>query len=213
MIGLRFSKLKTVLCLGAHADDIEIGCGGTITKLIRENTDLNVVWIVFSGRGRRRLEAERSAQAFLKDAVKKMVTVKNFKDSFFPSQTAAIKGFFEQLKRDVRPDLVFTHFLEDRHQDHRVLSELTWNTFRNHLIMEYEIPKYEGDLQHPNVFVPLARVVCDEKVSRICRFFQTQGNKHWFSEDLFYGLMRIRGTECASEERFAEAFHCRKLII
>jgi LmbE family N-acetylglucosaminyl deacetylase len=213
MLRSRFSELKSVLCLGAHADDIEIGCGGTIMKLLREHSNLNVTWVVFSARSRRKREAERSARAFLNGNSRPTILVKDFKDSFFPSQSAAIKRFFERLKKDIQPDLVLTHFLEDRHQDHRLLAELTWNTFRNHLILEYEIPKYEGDLQQPNIFVPLDDEVCHEKVSRICRFFQTQANKHWFSADLLYGLMRVRGIECASQTRHAEAFHCRKMVV
>jgi LmbE family N-acetylglucosaminyl deacetylase len=213
MLSLSFDRLKRVLCLGAHSDDIEIGCGGTLLKLARERPDLEVRWIVFSAGGRRTGEAQRSARSFLEGVRLKKVVVKRFQTSFFPHQGQRIKQDFEQIKKSFQPDLVFTHFLADRHQDHRILAELTWNTFRNHLVLEYEIPKYEGDLQQPNLFVPLSRVVCREKVSRICRFFKTQTNKHWFSEDLFYGLMRIRGIECASPTKYAEAFHCRKLVL
>jgi len=213
MLSLSFDGLKRVLCLGAHSDDIEIGCGGTLLKLARERPDLEVRWIVFSAGGRRTTEAQRSARWFLQGVRRKKIVVKRFQTSFFPYQGQRIKQVFEQIKESFQPDLVFTHFLEDRHQDHRILSELTWNTFRNHLVLEYEIPKYEGDLQQPNLFVPLGREVCQEKVSRICRFFQTQSNKQWFSEDLFFGLMRIRGIECASPTKYAEAFHCRKLVL
>ena len=213
MLSLSFDRLKRVLCLGAHSDDIEIGCGGTLLKLARERPDLEVRWIVFSAGGRRTGEAQRSARSFLEGVRLKKVVVKRFQTSFFPYQGQRIKQDFEQIKKSFQPDLVFTHFLADRHQDHRILAELTWNTFRNHLVLEYEIPKYEGDLQQPNLFVPLSRGVCREKVSRICRFFKTQTNKHWFSEDLFYGLMRIRGIECASPTKYAEAFHCRKLVL
>jgi LmbE family N-acetylglucosaminyl deacetylase len=212
MVSLGFKKLNSILCLGAHADDIEIGCGGTILKLIQEQPGLKVWWVVFSARAARRREARASARAILSGARQQRVIVKAFRDSFFPAQGEAIKHCFEALKSQIQPDLVFTHFLADRHQDHRLLSELTWNTFRNHLVLEYEIPKYEGDLQQPNLFVPLDRAVCQDKVSRICQFFQTQSNKHWFSEDLFYGLMRIRGIECASPTKYAEAFHARKLV-
>ena len=204
--------LRTVLCLGAHADDLEIGCGGTILKLLREHT-VNVWWVVFSAKAGRKSEAQASARAFLNGSGEHHVVIKNFKDAFFPVQGGAIKRFFEKLKGQVQPDLILTHFLQDRHQDHRLLSELTWNTFRNHLIWEYEIPKYEGDLQQPNVFVPLGRQDCDMKVANLCKFFRTQANKHWFSEDLFYGLMRLRGIECASQTKHAEAFHCRKLVL
>ena len=213
MLRLSFDGLKRVLCLGAHSDDIEIGCGGTLLKLARERPDLEVRWIVFSAGGRRTTEAQRSARWFLQGMRRKKIVVKRFQTSFFPYQGQRIKQIFEQIKESFQPDLVFTHFLADRHQDHRILAELTWNTFRNHLVLEYEIPKYEGDLQQPNLFVPLNREVCQEKVSHICRFFKTQTNKHWFSEDLFYGLMRIRGIECASPTKYAEAFHCRKLVL
>lgn len=213
MKSLRFNGIKTVLCLGAHADDIEIGCGGTILRLLQEQPGLSIRWVVFSAHAARKREARSSARTFLKGAGRQQITVKNFRDTYFPAQGEVIKGFFQELKAQIEPDLVFTHFLHDRHQDHRILSELTWNTFRNHVVLEYEIPKFEGDLSHPNLFVPLAHKVCADKVSHLCRFFQTQTNKHWFSEDLFYGLMRLRGVECASPTRYAEAFHCRKMII
>ena len=212
MLRLNFSNLKTVLCLGAHSDDIEIGCGGTILKLIRDHPDLNVVWVVFSGSARRSDEAKASARAFLKRAGNQKVILKNFRDGFFPVQQERVKEFFEELK-PIQPDLIFTHFRDDRHQDHRVLSDLTWNTFRDHVILEYEIPKYDGDLQQPNVFASLDEKTSRDKAVMICQFFQTQGNKHWFSEDLFLGLMRVRGIECASKTKYAEAFYCRKMII
>jgi LmbE family N-acetylglucosaminyl deacetylase len=180
---------------------------------MKEQTDVSIWWVVFSAKGPRRTEAQASAHAFLKGNRKNQVLIKKFKDSFFPVQTEAIKKFFGRLKEQIRPDVVFTHFLEDRHQDHRLLSELTWNTFRNHLICEYEIPKYEGDLKQPNLFMPLEHEICEKKVSNLRRFFPTQGDKHWFSDDLFYGLMRLRGVECASPTKFAEAFHCRKIIL
>lgn len=215
MCGLEFNqtRLKTVLCLGAHADDIEIGCGGTILKFIGNHPGLHVVWVVFSARGTRRQEAVESARAFLKGAGKQKVLVKNFTDSFFPTELVRIKKFFEILKKQVDPDLVLTHHAKDYHQDHRVLSELAWNTFRNHVILEYEIPKYDGDLGTPNVFVRLQEELCQEKVTRLCRHFQTQGNKHWFSPDTFLALMRLRGIECASETKYAEGFYGRKIVL
>jgi LmbE family N-acetylglucosaminyl deacetylase len=211
MLHFAASNLRNLLCLGAHSDDIEIGCGGTVLKLCREHPDLNVWWIVFSGSAKRSKEARASANAFLSGVRRPRVILKTFRDGFFPSQMPQIKLFFEKLKHQVRPDLVFTHFREDRHQDHRVLSDLSWNTFRNHLILEYEIPKYDGDLQQPNLFVRLDDKTARLKAASICRFFQTQGNKHWFSQDLFLGLMRLRGIECASP--FAEAFYGRKTVI
>jgi len=207
-----FKGVKTVLCLGAHADDIEIGCGGTILKLVRDVPGLNVLWVVFSARGSRATEARRSAREFLRGAGRQRIVLKRFRDSFFPYEGERIKEYFEQLKRSIQPDLVFTHCRDDRHQDHRLLSDLAWNTFRDHLILEYEIPKYDGDLGHPNLFVHLDEPLCRRKAESACRFFQTQGNKHWFSADTFLSLMRIRGIECASPTKYAEAFYCRKLI-
>jgi LmbE family N-acetylglucosaminyl deacetylase len=202
---------KSILCLGAHADDIEIGCGGTILTLVRNFTDLNILWVVFSAQGPRAAEARRSARAFLDGATQKKIVTKHFRNSFFPYEGERIKEYFEQLKQSFQPDLVFTHYRDDRHQDHRVLSDLAWNTFRNHLILEYEIPKYDGDLGCPNVFVRLDETLCRRKAAWVCKYFQTQGNKNWFSAETFLSLMRIRGMECASPTKHAEAFYCRKL--
>jgi LmbE family N-acetylglucosaminyl deacetylase len=200
---------KRILCLGAHADDIEIGCGGTLLKWIRQRRNLKVYWVVFSAAGKRAKEARASAKALLGSAAGKTI-VKQFTTSFLPFQGARVKAFFETLKRSFEPDIVFTHYRDDRHQDHRLLSDLAWNTFRDHLILEFEIPKYDGDFGVPNVFVPLSKEMCLEKSRHICRFFRTQGNKHWFSEETFLALMRLRGVECSS--RYAEAFYCRKLV-
>jgi LmbE family N-acetylglucosaminyl deacetylase len=212
MIELSFNEVKNVLCLGAHSDDIEIGCGGTLLKLTRDHHELNIRWVVFSAEGGRSLEARSSAKAFLGGAARPKIIVKRFRGSFFPFQAERIKEYFEEIKGAFRPDLVFTHYRDDRHQDHRILSDLTWNTFRSHLILEYEIPKYDGDLGIPNFFIRLDEELCRKKVEYLCRFFQTQANKHWFSEDTFLSVMRLRGIECASPTRYAEAFHCRKLV-
>jgi len=208
---VKFNKLKRVLCLGAHSDDVEIGCGGTILKLTREQPGLEILWVVFSAEGTRAREARLSAGVFLQAAGKRKIVVKSFKTSFFPFQGEKIKTFFETLK-GFEPDLIFTHYRDDRHQDHRVISDLTWNTFRSHLIWEYEIPKYDGDLGCPNVFVEVGDTLGRQKAEFVCKFFQTQGNKHWFSADTFQSLMRLRGIECASTAKYAEAFYCRKLI-
>jgi LmbE family N-acetylglucosaminyl deacetylase len=212
MVQLSFEKIRSVLCLGAHSDDIEIGCGGTLLKLVQQHPDLQVAWVVFSASGQRAVEARRSARAFLQGVARKRVLVKQFRMSYFPFEGTKIKEFFERLKDVSQPDLVFTHYREDRHQDHRVLSDLAWNTFRNHFILEYEIPKYDGDLGIPNLFVPLEEDLCQRKVQSLCRFFQTQSNKHWFSPDVFLALMRLRGLECASASKYAEAFYCRKIV-
>ena len=209
MLNLSLGNAKRLLFLGAHSDDIEIGCGGTILRLTKRNPGLEIVWVVFSADGNRRREARSGAQLFLKDAGLSRVVLKKFRNGFFPVQGELIKESFETLKRSFNPDVVFTHYREDRHQDHRLLSDLTWNTFRDHLILEYEIPKYDGDLGIPNLFVPLDQVVCRRKARALCRIFGTQKSKHWFSEDTFLALMRLRGIECASH--YAEAFHCRKI--
>jgi len=209
MIDFDLPRLKKVLCLGAHSDDIEIGCGGTLLKMARERPDLDVRWIVFSAGGARTIEAKRSASDFLCGLTRQEVVVKRFRTSFFPSQNERIKEYFEHVKQTFHPDLIFTHYRDDRHQDHRVLSDLAWNTFRSHLILEYEIPKYDGDLGIPNFFVALDEIIARKKVENLCRHFQTQSNKHWFSRDTFLGLMRLRGIECGA--RYAEAFHARKL--
>ena len=209
---LKFDRIKRILCVGAHSDDIEIGCGGTLLTLFRNYQNLEVRWVVFSAEGVRSGEARRSAQEWLRPAARRQIAVKSFKTSFFPYDGARIKAAFEALK-PFKPDLVFTHYRDDRHQDHRVLSDLAWNTFRDHLILEYEIPKYDGDLGVPNVFVPLDDQIARDKADHICKHFRTQGNKHWFDEDTFLSLMRLRGMECATGTKYAEAFYGRKVVV
>lgn len=213
MIGFNFEHVRHILCLGAHADDIEIGCGGTLLKLARQRRDLRVTWVVFSGQSARAREAKASAQTFLTGVKSKKIILKQFRGSFFPYEGERIKVFFETLKRLPQPDVIFTHYRDDRHQDHRVLSDLAWNTWRNHLILEYEIPKYDGDLGAPNAFVSIPEDLCREKVQYLCHFFCTQGNKHWFAPETFLGLMRLRGMECASPTNYAEAYYCRKVML
>lgn len=210
MIQISFDAVKTVLCLGAHSDDIEIGCGATIRKLTQERPGLTIWWVVFTADGQRRPEAKKSAQAFLRDAGKSHVIIKQFRNGYFPFQGAVIKDFFESLKTRVKPDLVFTHFRNDRHQDHRLVSDLTWNTFRDHLILEYEIPKYDGDFASPNLFMQISDRFAKEKVENLCRYFSTQNDKHWFGRDTFLALMRLRGMECCA--KYAEAFYVRKMV-
>jgi len=213
MLTLPFNRIKRVVCLGAHSDDIEIGCGGTVLELVRHCPGLEVTWVVFSAEGKRSQEAEASAAAFLRGATKANVIVHQFRGSFFPYRGEAIKEAFEQLKPGPSPDLVLTHYREDRHQDHRVVSDLTWNTYRSHFILEYEIPKYDGDLGQPNLFVPLPAATCRKKIAGIHRWFRTQADKQWFCDETFTGLMRIRGVECASPTRYAEAFYARKVVL
>jgi LmbE family N-acetylglucosaminyl deacetylase len=201
-----------VLCLGAHPDDIEIGCGGTILKLIKELPRAQFYWVVFSGNQIRKKEAMQSANSFLKQVESKQIAIQDFRESYFPFIGAAIKDYFERLKSELSPNLILTHTMHDAHQDHQLISNLTWNTFRDHFIMEYEIPKYDGDLLTPNVYVHLEENFVQTKVKYICNLFQSQSGKQWFSEKNFRSILRIRGLESNSPSKYAEAFHCRKMI-
>jgi LmbE family N-acetylglucosaminyl deacetylase len=203
----------SLLCLGAHSDDIEIGCGGTLLRLLRERPGSSVTWVVFSATGARREEAQRSADSFLAGAAKADVVLHEFRESYFPYVGATIKDAFEQLKARVTPDVVFSHRNDDMHQDHRVVADLTWNTFRNNLVLQYEIPKYEGDLGTPSVFVPLPRELADRKVTLLQEGFPSQHHRTWFHPDTFHGLMTVRGIECNAPERRAEAFYARKVLL
>jgi LmbE family N-acetylglucosaminyl deacetylase len=202
----------TVLCLGAHSDDIEIGCGGTILRLVSEHPGSTFHWVVFSAIGSRADEARRGAELFVGAKNLRGPHFKTFPDGFMPFVGGEVKAMFEELK-GVNPDLVFTHNRKDAHQDHRLLSELTWNTFRDHMILEYEIPKYDGDLGQPSVFAPIPLEVCKKKVRYILDAFQTQHGKQWFEEETFLSLMRLRGMECTAASGYAEAFYCRKLVL
>jgi LmbE family N-acetylglucosaminyl deacetylase len=203
----------TLLCLGAHSDDIEIGCGGTLLKLLDRHPGVHVRWVVFGADEQRAREAKESAAAFLAGVKSFEITIKAFRNAYFPFEADRIKDDFESLKREVTPDLIFTHYENDLHQDHRVISQLTWNTFRSHLILEYEIPKYDGDLGTPSVFVPLTEPVCRKKIDTILTSFASQAGKPWFAEELFRSLLRLRGMECNAPSNYAEAFHCRKLLV
>jgi LmbE family N-acetylglucosaminyl deacetylase len=202
-----------ILCLGAHADDIEIGCGGTILHLTEQYPGCVLHWVVFSALGVREAEARRAATLFAGFAALQELLLKTFPDSFMPFVGAEVKAVFEALKQAVSPDVIFTHNRRDAHQDHRLIAELTWNTFRDHLILEYEIPKYDGDLGQPSVFVPLPFEVSQQKVRAIIEAFPSQHSKHWFEEKTFLALMRLRGMECHAPSGFAEAFYCRKLVL
>jgi len=214
VLPLQFSSegaLRRVLCLGAHSDDIEIGCGATLLRLIANHPAVEVTWVVLGASGAREREARTSAQAFLRKAAKADIETATFRDGYFPYDGAAIKDYFEALKGRVKPDLIFTHHGADRHQDHRVTYELTRNTWRDHLILEYEIPKYDGDLGLPNAYVPVTAAQAKRKTALLLKHFGTQRNRHWFDEETFMGLMRLRGIESASPTRYAEAFHAPKL--
>ncbi len=210
---LALGSIGSILCLGAHSDDIEIGCGGTVLKLAASNPGLSVHWVVFSASGERGGEARASAHRFLARAAKKTVELHQFRDGFFPSEHAKIKTYFEELKSRVQPDAVFTHTRADLHQDHRVVCELTWNTFRDHLLLEYEVPKWDGDLGAPNVYVPLDEGHAREKVAILLECFASQRDKHWFDEETFTALMRLRALECNAPSRRAEAFYGRKVVL
>jgi LmbE family N-acetylglucosaminyl deacetylase len=211
LFGGRDNAPRKVLCLGAHSDDIEIGCGGTILRLLETHQGLEFRWMVFSSTPQRRAEAKESAKLFLKSVASRVV-IGTFRDGYFPFQGTRLKDSFEALKKSFSPDLIFTHYRNDLHQDHRLISELTWNTFRNHLILEYEIPKYDGDLGKPNFFVHLRDSLCHQKIEYLLKAFASQNGKHWFTEDAFRAILRVRGIECNAPERYAEAFYCRKLV-
>jgi LmbE family N-acetylglucosaminyl deacetylase len=216
MLPLRFGgtgePALRVLCVGAHSDDIEIGCGGTLLRLIESCPRVSVHWVVLSGADQRAMEARASAEKFLEGAGAKQVEVQAFRDGFFPYLGYEIKQFFEDLKPRCSPDVIFTHYRDDRHQDHRLVSDLTWNTYRNHLIMEYEIPKYDGDLGSPNCFVPLDETTCRRKVQWITDLFKTQHSHRWFTNETFFSLLRLRGIESGASSGYAEAFFCRKAV-
>jgi len=202
--------IARILAIGSHADDIEIGCGATLRALLRSQHGVAVTWVVLAATGERADEAHAGADAFLGDAGDRDVRVYDFRDGFLPYSGAAVKEVFEDLK-STTPDVVFTHTRRDLHQDHRLACELTWNTFRNHLVLEYEIPKFDGDLGSPNVFVPVSEEHAEEKLRLIRDAYVSQTEKHWFDDELLRSLLRLRGMECAT--RYAEAFTCRKLSL
>ncbi|MGJ4941586.1 PIG-L deacetylase family protein [Bradyrhizobium sp. HKCCYLS1011] len=203
----------SVLCIGAHSDDIEIGAGATVLGWIEHGVRLDVHWAVLSASGLRAGEALASAKAFLAGAAQSVIEVAEFKDGFFPYQGAEIKIWFEGLKRRVSPDVILCHSRNDAHQDHREVSMLTWNTFRDHMILEYEIPKWDGDLGQPNIFIPASKVLIERKATLLREHFGTQRSKDWFDAQTFLGLARLRGAECRAPDGFAEAFHMRKLVL
>ena len=203
----------SVLCLGAHSDDIEIGAGATLLSLIARGVHVEVQWCVLSGADEREREARASAADFLRGAAKSQIEVMPFRDGFFPEQGEAIKSWFEALKARANPDVIFTHFRDDAHQDHRHVCRLTWNTFRAHHILEYEIPKWDGDLSRPNLYVPVTEAAIKRKVELLMAHFGSQRSKQWFDDETFLGLARLRGMECRAPERYAEAFHAHKIIL
>jgi len=216
MMALHFvepGERLSVLCLGAHSDDIEIGAGATLLSLMERGVRLEVHWCVLSAAAEREKEARASAAAFLTQAAGAQVETMSFQDGFFPEQGEAIKSWFESLKGRGNPDLILTHRRDDAHQDHRQVCRLTWNTFRDHSILEYEIPKWDGDLGQPNVYVPVSARALDHKIDLLMAHFGTQRSKQWFDAETFRGLARLRGMECRAPERYAEAFFGRKLLL
>jgi len=203
----------SVLCFGAHSDDIEIGAGATLLSLIARGVLLDVYWCVLSGAGEREQEARASAADFMAGVAAARVEVMSFRDGFFPEHSEAIKSWFEALKSSVNPDVIFTHYRHDAHQDHRQVCRLTWNTFRDHFILEYEIPKWDGDLGQPNVYIPVSTGILERKIELLNLHFGSQRSKQWFDSDTFLGLARLRGIECRAPERYAEAFFAHKLTL
>ncbi len=212
-IALESRKPLRLLCLGAHSDDIDIGCGATVLQLLREYPGAQVDWVVFSAWDARAKEARKSVRRFLRGAGTHTLRLHAYRDGYFPHDGAALKDEFERLKVEVQPDLIFTHCRQDRHQDHRQINELTWNTWRDHLILEYEIPKYDADLGQPNVFVPVPLALARRKVRILLESFTSQRGKQWFDEETFLGLMRLRGLEANSPTKYAEAFHAPKVLL
>jgi len=204
-------KTKTILCLGAHCNDIEIGAGGTLLRLQEENPKLNIHSVVFISNEQRVAEARASAKKFVKNNTALNLTILTFRESYFPYIAIEIKEYFDRLKQECSPDLILTHFHQDLHQDHRLISELTWNTFRNHLILEYMIPKYEGDPGIPNFFVTLSNEMVDTKVNVIWNSFKSQREKHWFTKETFLAVMRLHGIESLAPSGYAEGFLARKI--
>ena len=208
-----WSGFRTVLCLGAHCDDIEIGCGGTLVELQRRAPHLRFLWVALSGDAEREAETRNAGKGLLGGQDCLDVEVANFRGSYFPHHWMEIKDYFEGLKSRIDPDLILTHWLDDRHQDHRVVAELTWNTFRDHRVLEYEIPKYEGDLGRPNLFVPLSRETVERKITVLGSHFPSQRQRAWFRPEVFRSLLTLRGIECNAESGFAEAHHARKMVV
>ena len=205
--------MRSSLLLGAHCDDIEIGCGGTILHLLEAYPDLEMTWIVFSSNEARAKETESSFGRFVGSKRKRTLEINEFRNGYFPYVGADIKDYFEQLKTRIRPDVIFTHCGQDLHQDHRLIAELTWNTFRDHWILEYEVPKFDGGLGSPNVFVPISEEQVKKKSELLMACYKTQAKRPWFTASTFEGLSRLRGIECNSVSGHAEAFYCRKSVL
>jgi LmbE family N-acetylglucosaminyl deacetylase len=211
-LGIRGRGLR-LLCLGAHSDDLEIGCGGTVIEWLAAYPDLEATWVVMSASGQRADEARCSAESLLNGARGRKIVLHQFPDGHLPAHFAEAKKVFEALKATEEPDVILSHRLEDRHQDHRLVAELTWQTWRSHLILEYEVPKYDGDLGQPNAFVPVSERSGQRKVEHLMRHFASQRSRDWFTPRTFFGLMHLRGMECRAPSGFAEAHQLRKALL
>jgi LmbE family N-acetylglucosaminyl deacetylase len=209
----RSDRPPIILFLGAHCDDIEIGCGGTILRIRESLPEAEIRWLIFSSNEVRRQEAIESADHFLGKGSQDSIRIESFRDGYLPYSGSQIKDVFEEFKREVSPDLIFTHYRHDRHQDHRLVNELTWNTWRNHTILEYEIPKYDGDMGQPNVFIPISPEQVERKVKIVLEVFGSQASKDWFDADTLRALLRLRGVESNAPNRYAEAFYAPKLVL
>ena len=209
------TELSHILCLGAHCDDAEIGCGGALLSILEQNpNNIHVTWVIFTSSESRKKEAIKGAELFTANARSVDIKIFDYRDGFLPYTNGQIKDTFEEVKAGVdTPDLIFTHYRHDRHQDHRLVSELTWNTYRNHPILEYEIPKWDGDMGQPNTFIPLTREQGLQKIRLLQEVYNTQQTKNWFTDDLFWSLMRLRGMECNAPSTIAEGFYSRKLTL
>lgn len=212
-LNLAAGRPPRFLFIGAHCDDIEIGCGGTVVELLRAYPDARVHWVVLSSGAERAKEARKAAQALLRKVADPAVEIMDFRGAYFPSEFVSLKGYFEALKQRCDPDVIFTHARDELHQDHRVTGELTWNTWRNHLILEYEIPKYDGGLGTPQLYVPLAAATMKRKLDVLMDAFPSQQGKRWFTPETFSGLARLRGIECNATSGYAEAFFARKMVL
>jgi LmbE family N-acetylglucosaminyl deacetylase len=208
------TRLSHILCLGAHCDDIEIGCGGSMLRLLAEHPQAQVRWVVFGGADiARASEAKAAAEAVMGTGLHRQIIIHPFRDSHFPSQRQPIKEEFEDIKKAFTPDLIFTHSAQDAHQDHRLFQELTWNTFRDHCILEYEIPKYDGDLWRTNTYLPLDEATVQKKIKILMDYFPSQKRRSWFTPDTFRATLRLRGIECNAPAGWAEGFQSRKIVL
>ena len=213
VIGAPALSVSHLVCIGAHSDDIEIGCGATVLKLLEAHPSVRVDWVVLTASDRREEEARAAAETFLAGAAERRIVIEHFRERYFPYDGGEIKAFFDRLGAETRPDIVFAPSRDDAHQDHRTASELAINTFRDQLILEYEIPKYDGDLGRPGVYVHVSEALADRKVKALMDGFPSQHDRPWFNDATFRALMRVRGIESRAPEGYAEAFHCRKLVL